>query len=143
MRWRKCIILKHITSQGSHYDWLMENPAGDSFSQQPLWTARVNSPPAHWLAARRLVLTPLPEHRRIYLTYQGPVSGRRGHVIQIARGRVLPLQWSAGSCHLLIHWQSPLPPMHVHLLSPQAAEDASRKIIAAVTDASPIHAVDA
>ena len=36
----------------------------------------------------------LPDHRRIYLDYQGPVSGDRGHVQQAAKGTCEVVVWS-------------------------------------------------
>ncbi|MEZ6046026.1 MAG: DNA polymerase ligase N-terminal domain-containing protein [Planctomycetaceae bacterium] len=39
---------------------------------------------------RKIACEELPLHRRLYLDYEGPVSGNRGHV----------QQWTTGSCEL-------------------------------------------
>lgn len=124
MRLRKCTILKHTSSQGSHYDWLMENPDSASFAQDELWTSRVMLPPEHWLEAGRLMLTPLPVHRRRYLTYQGPISGGRGRVVRIAQGHALLQHWSRTTCHLLLQWTPQnLPDMQIQLTLPPPSKD--------------------
>ncbi len=50
------------------------------------------------MTIRRQQVTPLPDHRREYLDYEGPVSGDRGHVRRVAAGsfellRDTPTEW--------------------------------------------------
>src|SRR5205085_10994162 len=40
-----------------------------------------------WPIVAEVQLTPLSEHRREYLTYEGPISGNRGDVKRVASGR--------------------------------------------------------
>jgi hypothetical protein len=84
------VLLRHEVppsfGRGSHWDLMLE-PSADA----PLWTwevlvALANSPPhAVTTIARRL-----PDHRRVYLDYEGPLSGDRGHVTRQAAGT---LRW--------------------------------------------------
>lgn len=93
-------LLRHQTQAGSHFDWLLGIPGSESDPAARLWTARVDLPSTHWRDAGKLTLTRLPDHRRIYLTYQGPISGGRGQVIRVDQGQVLPLLWTATRIHL-------------------------------------------
>ncbi len=86
-------ILLHRTREGSHYDWLLSSP-GDPLG--PLWTARIALPPGAWAAARLLPVQRLPDHRRVYLEYQGPLSQGRGEVLRIDRGGFRAELWTAG-----------------------------------------------
>ncbi|MEM6980048.1 MAG: hypothetical protein AAF539_10310 [Planctomycetota bacterium] len=65
---------------GDHFDWLL----GDSDKEHvPTWSSMMiprsldQSIPGCWL----------PDHRRHYLTYEGPVGRDRGHVNRVAWGR--------------------------------------------------------
>ena len=87
-------LLRHQTPTGSHYDWLLGIPGSESDPAAKLWTARVDLPSTHWRDAGKCTLTRLPDHRRAYLSYQGPISGGRGQVIRVDRGQVLPLRWT-------------------------------------------------
>jgi hypothetical protein len=75
------VVLLHRTPDGgAHFDWLLQRQGGG-----PLITFRLASrpdvPPPWTLSAERLA-----DHREIYLTFQGTLSGERGDVVQIARG---------------------------------------------------------
>jgi len=79
-RW---VLLRHDTPDGRwHYDWMME-PA--SPREGGLITFRVlvrpDDPHVSGFAAERL-----PDHRAVYLDYQGPISGGRGEVSRVTEG---------------------------------------------------------
>ncbi|QDT53235.1 hypothetical protein Pan44_12510 [Caulifigura coniformis] len=59
-----------------HWDLMLD--AGES-----LRTWRLSEPP---LAGRTTTCESLPDHRRAYLDYEGPVSGGRGTVSRVMRG---------------------------------------------------------
>jgi hypothetical protein len=59
-----------------HWDLMLE--VGES-----LRTWRLAAPPA---AGAEVEATPLGDHRRLYLDYEGPVSGDRGRVIRWDQG---------------------------------------------------------
>ncbi len=75
-------ILRHERPADTHWDLLLELPG-----QDPLLTWQVHAPPDQWpgrtIAARRL-----PDHRRIYLDYEGPIADTRGAVTQADTGEL-------------------------------------------------------
>ena len=73
---KRFVILEHHY-QGIHYDLMLE-------AVSTLRTWRLNQPPAHGIVCQA---EQLPDHRLVYLDYQGPVSGDRGHVVR----------WDAGT----------------------------------------------
>ena len=75
--------------QGNHYD-LMLSPPGDG----QLWTWAIPINPVHQPLPLECKAERLPNHRRIYLDYQGPISGNRGHVQQAALGTFEVVIWS-------------------------------------------------
>lgn len=85
------VILEHTTRSGRHYDWLLADPRSP---QGPLWTARTMVCVHHWMTVKRWALEPIQPHRRLYLKFQGPISGGRGHVIRLDRGWYVPRLWS-------------------------------------------------
>ena len=109
----RCVILLHIRRGERHWDWLMDDP--DPLAPAPaapLWAARCDRPPHLWAAphAAAMLLTPLPPHRRRYLTYQGPLTDGRGTVVRVAEGHARPLLWSASRriVTLTLHGMAPL-----------------------------------
>ncbi len=94
---------------GPHYDWLIVDPATLGQCDGQLWTARVGHPWSDWRTLGRFTLTPLPPHRRRYLSWQGNLSAGRGHVRTAARGHVQPHLWTPHRKILTLH-PPPLPP---------------------------------
>ncbi len=78
-------VLLHHTGQAAvpdHFDLLVDFPATPGGR---LLTWRLLTPPESWLHRPPTALR-LPDHRRLYLTYEGPISGDRGHVRRVAAG---------------------------------------------------------
>lgn len=82
----RTVLLRHDLPDGSwHYDWLISPPP----SPEPrglicfrVWE-RIDSAEVRQFRAERL-----PDHRAMYLDYEGPVSGGRGTVIRVAEGKM-------------------------------------------------------
>ncbi|HMD53224.1 MAG TPA: hypothetical protein VKJ65_01580 [Phycisphaerae bacterium] len=78
-------ILRHTRQQDVHWDLLLELP-----DRPLLATWQVHSDPAEWTNYSAGVFSAavraLPDHRRIYLDYQGPISGDRGEVMRVDEG---------------------------------------------------------
>lgn len=95
------VVLHHTLLDGSsHYDWLLESAA-----DAPLLSLRVSAPlgPGSFPSER------LPEHRRIYLTYEGDIGANRGSVKRVQQGHVLEVSFSAQTISaLLTHGQTRL-----------------------------------
>ncbi|MEQ8845826.1 MAG: hypothetical protein RIB58_13335 [Phycisphaerales bacterium] len=99
------VLLRHDLPDGSHhFDWLI-----DRDGQGPLLTFRLDADLRTGPPSFEAVL--LPDHRRRYLDYEGPVSGGRGSVQRLWRGqgvlvveeadRVVVRVEIAGHCHIL------------------------------------------
>ena len=84
---RRFVILHHIVGtsfkrdRNDHYDWMFEtSPDPDAglrtFATSRLPTTSGESVDGVWL----------PDHRRMYLDYEGPISGDRGRVIRVMAG---------------------------------------------------------
>ena len=69
------VILEH-QFQGVHWDFMLE-------SGEVLRTWRLESPPR---SGRPITATPLADHRRAYLHYEGEISGGRGQVSRWDQG---------------------------------------------------------
>ena len=84
------VVLRHDDREGTHYDLMIDRG-------EHLTTWKCPAPPETALTS------PLPcrrigDHRRLYLDYEGPISGDRGSVRQHDRGRCKliaqsPEQW--------------------------------------------------
>lgn len=72
------VILHHHGIADPHYDLMFETAPGS-----PLRTWRAPRWPLH----TEDTLTRLPDHRRDYLDYQGPLSGDRGAVRRVQAGQ--------------------------------------------------------
>ncbi len=78
------VLLCHTLPDGTwHYDWLIEQPS-PSDGARPLLSFRTAGRPdlGEDFEAERA-----PDHRIEYLGFEGELSGNRGTVRQIARGR--------------------------------------------------------
>ena len=91
-------ILRHQMSADSgrilHWDLLLEKPTG--FGEK-LLTFAAPTPPEEW--GNATVVQQLPDHRPLYLDYEGPVSGSRGSVMRVLSGTI---QWREFSAKSLI-----------------------------------------
>ncbi len=85
------VLLEHVTRAGRHFDWLLADP---SDPPGPLWTARVAHRSAGWALLGAFSLTPLPPHRRRYLTVQGDIGQGRGRVQRVDEGWFEPRLWT-------------------------------------------------
>ena len=70
-------ILRHEGVDPPHFDLMFETSPGSPLAtwRSPDWPLRTGTP-----------LTPLPDHRRTYLIYEGEVSNNRGRVRRVAAG---------------------------------------------------------
>jgi hypothetical protein len=89
------VLLQHETDLGDHYDWLLTDPATATDPEGALWTARVAYPSEIWAAMGQWPIKIIAPHRRIYLTYEGPIAGDRGRVRRVDEGTFEPVTWCA------------------------------------------------
>ncbi|MCC6423647.1 MAG: hypothetical protein IT447_09245 [Phycisphaerales bacterium] len=74
------VILHHQGIESPHYDLMVETAEGSA-----LRTWRID----RWPPMNGEIATPLPDHRRAYLEYEGPLTNHRGHVRRIDAGTCL------------------------------------------------------
>ena len=81
----RAVVLRHDLPDGSHhFDWLFEPEPGDDEDERVLISWRLPvAPPA---PIGRFEAARLGPHRRLYLTYEGPIPGGRGTVTRVASG---------------------------------------------------------
>jgi len=86
----RTVVLRHDHPDSSHhFDWLFE-PGGTGPADpdaRVLITFRLATPP-HTALGETLAATRLPPHRRLYLDYEGPLTGERGTVRCCDRGEL-------------------------------------------------------
>lgn len=73
------VILHHTGYGPEHWDFMLEE--GDSLA-----TWQCPTSPAELSPGRSLTCRKLPDHRRAYLTYEGPVRRGRGDVRRVEEG---------------------------------------------------------
>jgi hypothetical protein len=100
------VILHHTGIPQPHYDLMLETSPGS-----PLATFRLPI----WPLTKPAGVTPLGDHRREYLEYEGPLSNDRGRVRRVAGGTYHGVirndeQWEVvldGSVRITIHRPPP------------------------------------
>lgn len=106
---RATVQLWHELPDGTgHVDWLLARSAADDpDDDQRLITFRLPSrldeaEPGETIEAERI-----GDHRRVYLTYEGEVSGGRGAVRRLVDGEILGRTEDADRWTLAIAWNRP------------------------------------
>lgn len=102
------VVQEHTTAAGVHWDVMFELPASID-AEQRLATWQWPSQPG--LASLPVRVVRLFDHRRVYLNYEGPISGDRGSVRIVDKGTYVPLctepdRWQVAivSNHLRAQW---------------------------------------
>ena len=78
------VVLHHVWHGQAHYDLMFETSAGSALAT---WRSASDG-----RCTGESPLTPLADHRRAYLEFEGEVSGNRGQVKRVA----------AGTCRILV-----------------------------------------
>jgi hypothetical protein len=96
------VVSRHDGVTNPHFDLMFETAPGSMLA-----TFRL----PEWPISSSMEVIRLRDHRRLYLDYEGPISGDRGHVSKIAEGQCriesvsgggMNLIFSGGfACHLL------------------------------------------
>jgi hypothetical protein len=96
----RSVILRHTLPNGeSHYDWLIERPDDEGGT---LLSFRCVLMPTS-LDSQSFDVTPMPDHRREYLDYEGLISGDRGEVVRVEMGTVDKLSESNDAVEVRMH----------------------------------------
>ncbi|MBX9737334.1 MAG: hypothetical protein K2X32_10455 [Phycisphaerales bacterium] len=103
----RMVLLVHELDDGTrHFDWLIQRPQALAAAGGPI--VPLNPDARELLSFRvaermdgarasKFAATKMDNHRNLYLTYSGPISGGRGSVRQVARGTVLEVQELEGA----------------------------------------------
>ena len=89
----RSVLLRHECGDASHYDWMFEDP-GTPFGEGKLVTFRVQHPTWEWRGVAQITLERIADHRRDYLTYEGPLTGDRGNVSRVDTGTIVARRWT-------------------------------------------------
>lgn len=105
---RRAVLLRHHTPDGRwHLDWLLERPPPRSGLQDDdptLLSFRIEPDTGDPRVPRAFEADAMPDHRRLYLTFEGPLSDGRGRVEQLATGRVQWIRHEPAAVVLLVAW---------------------------------------
>lgn len=102
------VQLRHELPDGSwHIDWML---ARDPQGTAPLLTWRLARPLDALEPGESVDAEHIGDHRPDYLDYEGPVSGDRGHVTRIARGRILEWGVEDGAWRIVVEWEPAVAP---------------------------------
>ena len=83
--WPTVQLLHELPDGAAHVDWLLgQDPDGE----QPLITFRLPRRVDELRAGETMEAQRIADHRPAYLTYEGAVSGGRGTVRRLRRGRI-------------------------------------------------------
>ncbi len=102
------VILHHTSAEGEHWDLMLE--CGDTLLTWQLltdplaWFASVERPrvgegtPPGPIPARRI-----GDHRKVYLEYEGRISGDRGHVRRVDDGTMTLVERTERRCEVVLN----------------------------------------
>jgi hypothetical protein len=97
---RRTVILRHSRDgYPDHFDWMIDQP--DLQIEHRLITFRVPVRPDQ---SPEFIAQKAPDHRAIYLEYEGGLSGDRGSVKRVAEGVVHQWESDGQSIRCRIDW---------------------------------------
>jgi hypothetical protein len=117
------VVLRHEGIPEPHFDLMMELKPEALLTT---WRSDV------WPLENKTRLTPLKEHRREYLSYEGELTGSRGHVRRVESGSVTLLHHGATMMIVRFHrpdgpqeWLIGIFPDHCVVFAPSGPAKAS------------------
>jgi len=90
-------ILEHIHPAGIHWDLLLQQPGTDALAT---WSVPISPEDFGEISGRA---TRIPDHRGIYLDYEGEISGGRGEVRRWDTGTYILLACDEKNWDILLH----------------------------------------
>ena len=98
------VILQHQLPNGdSHFDWMIDQP--HLLTEHRLLTFRCEIRP-DFLPRNGMIAQMLPDHRKVYLTYEGHLTDNRGSVTRVAQGTIEIVERTEQSMQMQVQWPS-------------------------------------
>lgn len=100
------VVQEHHEDAGTHWDLMLHRPnfaADADVNVKILATWKFSVPPLPENLQHPLSARALPDHRKAYLTYEGPISHNRGSCKILDRGRYDLIEWSADMWRVSFH----------------------------------------
>lgn len=94
----RMVLLEHTLPDGQrHWDWLIERPDGGAGGLLISYRVEQRIDHVGGGEGRSFGAVRMADHRRLYLAYEGEVSGGRGRVVRVATGEVMGVTERAGA----------------------------------------------
>jgi hypothetical protein len=127
------VQLRHTLPDGSwHIDWML---AREHHADHRVITFRLPDLLETLTMGDAMPAQRLPDHRRAYLQYEGPVSGDRGDVVRLRDGVIE--SWigrETDDWRLVVRWNEGKSPPRTHHLRVRKAEDGSWSVVFVAND---------
>lgn len=103
----RMVLLEHVLRSGErHFDWLLERPGEP---EGPLLAfrvfERVDAPRGEGVEGGVYRAERMKDHRRVYLEFEGELTGGRGDVRRVAAGDVESLGEGDGLVRASVRWE--------------------------------------
>ena len=85
------VLLEHTQTDQTHWDLMFAPAQSPTGSDSKLITFQIPIDPRNW-ADKLVSCEKIADHRSIYLTYEGPISGNRGQVRRVDQGTYDPIE---------------------------------------------------
>jgi hypothetical protein len=109
--WPTVQLLHTLPDGSAHVDWMIGS--AEASADLPVLTFRLPQRLEELKPGLAVPITRMPDHRRAYLDYEGPVSSGRGEVLRISRGAISQILRSANQgleeWTLTIQWEGSSP----------------------------------
>jgi hypothetical protein len=96
---RTVVLLHEQPGKPDHYDWLIDQP--QLHHEHRLITFRTPIRPD---MPGEMLAQHAPDHRALYLNYEGPVSKDRGQVTRVLEGTIESIDFDAQELRAVVDW---------------------------------------
>lgn len=104
-RMARTVLLEHTLPSGErHFDWLIERP-GKPDALLVSFRVAVRVDCVGGAGREPLEAVRMKDHRRLYLEYEGALTGGRGDVLRVGEGEVLRLEESGERVRVKVRWR--------------------------------------
>lgn len=103
----RTVLLEHTLPGGErHFDWLIERPSEpDALLVSFRVGVRVDLLGGAGTGREPIEAVRMKDHRRLYLEYEGALTGGRGDVLRVGEGEVVRLEESGERIRVEVCWR--------------------------------------